>query len=43
MLFEFLLCLFRMRRARASPAADAAFENDIGDDQLVQDEIPPAP
>ena len=32
-----------MRRARAAPAADAAFENEIGDDQSVQDEIPPAP
>ena len=32
-----------MRRARAAPAADAAFENDIGDNQFVQDEIPPAP
>ena len=32
-----------MRRARAAPAADAAFENEIGNDQLVQDEIPPAP
>ena len=29
--------------ARAAPAADAAFENEIGDDQSVQDEIPPAP
>ena len=28
-----------MRRARAAPAADAAFENEIGDDQSVQDEI----
>ena len=32
-----------MRRARAAPAADAAFENEIRDDQSVQDEIPPAP
>ena len=32
-----------MRRARATPAADAAFENDLGDDQSVQDEVPPAP
>ena len=32
-----------MRRTRAAPAADAVFENDIGDDQSVQDEIPPAP
>ena len=40
---NFCLCLFRMRRARAAPAADAAFENEIGDDQSVQDEIPPAP
>ena len=32
-----------MRRARAAPAADAAFENEIGDDQSVQDDIPPAP
>ena len=32
-----------MRRARATPAADAAFENEIGDDQSVQDEIPLAP
>ena len=32
-----------MRRARAAPAADAAFENDFGDDQSVHDEIPPAP
>ena len=29
---NFCLCLFRMRRARAAPAADAAFENEIGDD-----------
>ena len=34
---NFCLCLFRMRRARAAPAADAAFENEIGDDQSVQD------
>ena len=40
---NFCLCLFRKRRARAAPAADAAFENDIGDDQSVQDEIPPVP
>ena len=32
-----------MRRACAAPTADAAFEDDIGDDQSVQDEIPPAP
>ena len=32
-----------MRRARAAPAADAAFEYEFGDDQSVQDEIPPAP
>ena len=32
-----------MRRARAASAADTAFENDIGDDQSVQDEIPPTP
>ena len=32
-----------MRRARTAPAADAAFEDDIGDNQSVQDEIPPAP
>ena len=32
-----------MRRACAAPAADAAFENEIDDDQSVQDEIPPAP
>ena len=32
-----------MRRAHAAPAADAAFENEIGDYQSVQDEIPPAP
>ena len=32
-----------MRRARAAPAVDAAFENEIGDDQSVQDEIPPVP
>ena len=32
-----------MRRARVAPAADAAFENEIGDDQSVQDEIPLAP
>ena len=32
-----------MRRARATPDTDAVFEDDIGDDQSVQDEIPPAP
>ena len=32
-----------MRRARAAPAADAVFEDEFGDDQSVQDEIPPAP
>ena len=32
-----------MRLARAAPATDAAFENEIGDDQSVQDEIPPIP
>ena len=32
-----------MRRARTTPAADAVFEDDIGDDQSVQDEIPPTP
>ena len=32
-----------MRRARAAPAADAAFEDDIGENQSVQDEIPLAP
>ena len=32
-----------MRRARAAPAVDAAFEDDIGENQSVQDEIPPAP
>ena len=37
------LCLFRMRRARTAPAVDAAYENEIGDNQSVQDEIPPAP
>ena len=40
---NFCLCLFRMRRARIAPTVDAAFENEIGDDQSVQDEIPPAP
>ena len=40
---NFCLCLFRMRPVRAAPTADAAFENDIGDDQSVQDKIPPAP
>ena len=37
------LCLFRIKRARTGPAVDAAFEDDIGDNQSVQDEIPPAP
>ena len=32
-----------MRRARAAPAVDAAFEDDIGENQSVQDEIPLAP
>ena len=32
-----------MRRARAAPAADAAFEDDIGENQSVQDEISLAP
>ena len=32
-----------MRQARAGPAADAAFEDDIGENQSVQDEIPLAP
>ena len=32
-----------MRRARAAPAADAAFDDDIGENQSVQDEIPLAP
>ena len=32
-----------MRRAQAAPAADAVFEDEFGDDQSVQDEIPPAP
>ena len=32
-----------MRRAWAAPAADAAFEDDIGENQSVQDEIPLAP
>ena len=32
-----------MRRARAAPAADAAFEDDIGENQSVQDEIPLSP
>ena len=32
-----------MRRARAAPAADAAFEDDIGKNQSVQDEISLAP
>ena len=30
-----------MRQARAAPAVDVAFKDDIGDDQSVQDEIPP--
>ena len=32
-----------MRRVRAAPTVDAAFKNDLGDDQSVQDEVPPAP
>ena len=32
-----------MRRAHADPAVEAAFENDLGDDQSIQDEVPPAP
>ena len=32
-----------MRRARATPAVDAAFEDDIGENRYVQDEIPLAP
>ena len=32
-----------MRRARAAPAADAAYEHEIGDDQSAQDKNPPAP
>ena len=32
-----------MRRARAALAADAAFEDDICENQSVQDEIPLAP
>ena len=32
-----------MRRARTAPTGDAAFEHDIGDDQSIQDEVPPAP
>ena len=32
-----------MRRARAAPPADAAFKDDIGENQSVQDEIPLAP
>ena len=32
-----------MRRARAAPATDATYGNEIGDDQSVQDEIPPVP
>ena len=32
-----------MRQARTAPAADAVYENEIGNDQSVQDEIPPAP
>ena len=31
---NFCLCLFRMRREHAAPAADAAFGNEIDDDQL---------
>ena len=31
-----------MRRARAAPAADAVFENEIRDDHSVHNEIPPA-
>ena len=32
-----------MRRARAAPAADAVFEDEFGENQSIQDEIPPAP
>ena len=32
-----------MRQARAAPAADAVFEDEFGENQSVQDEIPPAP
>ena len=32
-----------MRRARAAPAADAVFEDEFGENQSVQDEIPPVP
>ena len=32
-----------MRRARAAPAVDAVFQDEFGDDQSVQDEIPLAP
>ena len=32
-----------MRWARAAPAADAAFEDDVGENQSIQDEIPPVP
>ena len=32
-----------MRWARAGPAADAAFEDDVGENQSVQDEISLAP
>ena len=32
-----------MRRAQTAPTADAIFKDDIGDNQSVQDEIPPAP
>ena len=32
-----------MRRVRAAPTVDAAYETEIGDDQSVQDEIPPTP
>ena len=32
-----------MRRARAASAVDAVFEDEIGDDRSIQDEVPPAP
>ena len=32
-----------MRQARATPTVDAAFEDDIGENRYVQDEIPSAP
>ena len=32
-----------MRRVRTAPAVDTAFEDDIGDDQCILDESPPAP